>query len=193
MVVFITSNKGKYKEFCSMISAEPVEHIDLDLVEIQGTSDEIIREKVKYAYQKVNLYINNDYPLQFIGIKKNVIVEDSSLEFGCLGGLPGPYIKHFVDTIGCEGLYKMVENFSDKSAVAICKYGYYDGENIIIVTGRVDGTIVSPRGSNGFGWDSIFKPNGYSESYAEMLPEYKNKISDRSIALEKLKNFLGNI
>jgi inosine triphosphate pyrophosphatase len=53
--------------------------------------------------------------------------------------------------------------------------------------GRCDGEIVYPRGENLFGWDPVFQPVGYEETYASLDPKEKNKISHRARALEKLK------
>ena len=61
--------------------------------------------------------------------------------------------------------------------------------------GRVDGTIVSPQGADGFGFDPIFRPNGYQETFAQLPAEQKNKISHRAKAvsafLEKFQDFIG--
>lgn len=60
--------------------------------------------------------------------------------------------------------------------------------------GRVDGTIIeSPRGGEGFGYDPVFVPDGFSETFAEMSAEQKNKISHRGRAMAKLIEFLQNI
>ena len=56
--------------------------------------------------------------------------------------------------------------------------------------GKCEGTIVEPRGENMFGWDPIFQPKGYDQTFAEMPMEEKNKISHRSRALEQFKAFL---
>ena len=56
--------------------------------------------------------------------------------------------------------------------------------------GSINGTMVYPRGNNGFGWDKIFQPHGHDKTFAEMTEEEKNKISMRGIAAKKLKEFL---
>jgi len=68
----------------------------------------------------------------------------------------------------------------------------YDGKEMKIVTGKIDGTIsISPQGDKGFGWDPIFIPNGYSKTFGEMEMFEKSKISMRKIALEKLREYLS--
>jgi non-canonical purine NTP pyrophosphatase (RdgB/HAM1 family) len=57
--------------------------------------------------------------------------------------------------------------------------------------GKVKGTVVSPRGANGFGWDVIFVPEGYDKTFGEMSFEEKNRISHRRLVVDKLSAFLA--
>lgn len=141
----------------------------VDMVEIQGTSDEIVRHKIKEAYKEVQC---------------PCIVEDVGLSFEGFNGLPGPYIKDFL-TIGHDKLVEMAKIGGGK-AYAVCKVGYHDGQEIHVLEGRVDGRIVPPRGS-GFGWDPIFEVNG--KTFAEMSMAEKNKISHRAKAIEAFLAF----
>lgn len=87
----------------------------------------------------------------------------------------------------------MLKGFEDKTARAECRIGLArPGKEIITFTGLVEGKIVEPRGTAGFGWDSIFQPDGSELTYAEMEPGFKNTVSDRSKAIELMKNFLRN-
>lgn len=90
----------------------------------------------------------------------------------------------------------MLDGFEDKTAYALCLFGYSSGEPnaaVQIFAGRCDGTIVAPRGPTDFGWDPCFQPKGYTETFAEMAKEMKNSISHRGKALQELKNFLTKI
>ena len=81
-ITFITGNQKK-ADYLARYLGFPIEHIKLDLDEIQSLElQEIVEHKVKQAYAK---------------IKKPVIVEDASLEFTALGRLPGPFIKFFFE------------------------------------------------------------------------------------------------
>jgi len=107
--------------------------------------------------------------------------------------MPGPYIKWFQKSLGPEGLSKLLQAWDDKSAYALCMFGYSDGAGIHVFEGRTDGKIVDPRGANDFGWDPCFEPDGYTQTFAELEDDEKNRISHRSRAMKKLKEFLINL
>ena len=96
--------------------------------------------------------------LKVIKIGGAVMVEDTSLCFNALNGLPGPYIKWFMDKVGHDGLNKMLVGFDDKTAYAQCIFAYTEGEDkpVQLFVGRTPGKIVPPRGPTTFGWDAIF-------------------------------------
>ncbi len=82
----------------------------MDLDELQGEPEFIAKSKAKTA--------SNLLP------STPVIIEDVSLCFNALNGLPGPYIKSFLDKLGREGLYKILSSFHDKTAYAMCIYAF---------------------------------------------------------------------
>lgn len=86
----------------------------------------------------------------------------------------------------------MLKGFDDHSAYAQCLYALCEGpdKEPILFDGRCNGTIVEPRGSNAFGWDPVFEPEGYKQTFAEMPMEEKNKISHRSKSVDLLKKYL---
>ncbi|SPN98866.1 probable Inosine triphosphate pyrophosphatase [Cephalotrichum gorgonifer] len=173
VVNFITGNANKLAEVKAIL--EPgitVNSQAVDLEEIQGTIEEVTRAKCRKAADIVN---------------GPVLVEDTALCFDAWDGLPGPYIKWFQEKLGNEGLAKLVAGFPDKSAEAVCTFGYSPGpgHEPILFQGRTRGTIVPPRGEQKFGWDACFEHEG--RTYAEMPKIEKNKVSHRSRALEKLQ------
>ena len=120
-----------------------------------------------------------------------MLVEDSGLLFKAWDGLPGALVKWFECSVGCEGMLKMLQPFENRDATAVCCLAIHDGKNIRIARGEINGTIATKiRGSNGFGWDVIFIPDGYQRTFAEMLPGDKNAISHRKKALKNLKILL---
>lgn len=167
-LIFVTGNKGKFTEAKQII--DNLEQVDIDLAEIQSLdSKEIILHKLEEAEKKVD---------------GSLIVEDSSLSFECLSGLPGPLIKLFIKTIGNEGLVKMVKSLGNSKAVASVVIGYRCGDVTEFFEGVIEGVITEPRGDNGFGWDAIFQPINKDKTFAEMTFEEKNEISMRKIAFQ---------
>ena len=176
-ITFVTGNKHKHREVQEVLTNYDVVMQDIDLPEIQGTDDEIIMHKAEYATKIV---------------KGPFIVEDSSLEYDALNGMPGPYVKWFLKSIGNDGLVKILDGYDDKGANAICNIAYYDGTNIHLFKGVTHGSIVPSAGTSKFGWDNIFKPDGFKQTYGEIPPEFKNSISHRRKALDELKKILNN-
>lgn len=177
-IAFVSTNKNKYNEIKKMLSDCDIKliHLDKDIPEYQGTPEYIIEHKCKFAKNYTN---------------HAILVEDNSLYFNALINLPGPYIKYFVEC-GLHNTVKMLTSFNDDTAYALSLLGFYHDDDIIIFKGRTDGSIVIPRGKNGFGYDSIFKPDNNHNylTYAEMDIDLKNKYSERQKSLLLLKDYL---
>ncbi|PVU92248.1 hypothetical protein BB561_003953 [Smittium simulii] len=177
-LLFVTGNKNKLREVSKILGDkfEVVAH-DIDLEEIQGTMDEISIKKCQAAAEVV---------------QAAVIVEDTSLCFEAFNGLPGAYVKWFLKEIGPKGLCDMLAATENKKAYARCTFAYSGGpgEKVVLFTGITKGNIVEPRGPTNFGWDPIFQPNEFDQTYAEMSTEVKNSISHRYKAAMQLQQFL---
>ena len=178
---FVTGNTGKLKEVQDILQGIlEIDNVALDLDELQDEDPvRITSEKCKLAFEK---------------LQKPVLVEDTCLGFKALQGLPGPYVKWFVGKLGEDGLARMIVDYHDKSAVISCHFAYMDStlDEPIVFEGHVDGTIVPPRNAGqgfGFGFDPIFIPDGYTQTFGELSKDIKNKISHRAKALEKVKNY----
>ncbi|MCH8208034.1 MAG: RdgB/HAM1 family non-canonical purine NTP pyrophosphatase [Nitrospinae bacterium] len=172
-LTFATGNPNKVREAHEILGVK-IEHASLDLHEIQ-TCDlrEVVTAKAHQAWEELGV---------------PVMVEDSGLIFSSWNGLPGALVKWFEQTVGCEGMLKMLAGFDNREASAVCMVAVHDGSKIRIAEGRVEGSIsTEPRGQNGFGWDIIFIPEGQTRTYAEMSAEEKNAISHRRQAFEELK------
>lgn len=172
-ITFVTGNAKKLEELVAILGPSfprKVVSKKIDLPELQGEINEICIKKCKEAAKLV------DGP---------VLVEDTCLCFNAMKGLPGPYIKWFLEKLGPEGLYQMLAGWEDKSAQAVCTLGFSEGidSEPIVFQGITKGTIVPPSGPRDFGWDPVFKPNDYQQTYAEMPKLEKNKISHRYRAL----------
>lgn len=174
---FVTGNKNKFEEAKAIFGNIKIKQLDIDLPEIQSLDPkEIVRIKLLEALEHA---------------KGGVVVEDASLSFECLNGLPGPFVKWFCKTIGIRGLADIARKSGNNKAEVRLVIGYAKNpKEIHFFEGMVKGKIVAPRGKTTFVWDPIFQPRGHSKTYAEMDKEEKNKISHRRIAFDKLKEFL---
>ncbi|KAF7789430.1 hypothetical protein EIP86_000374 [Pleurotus ostreatoroseus] len=178
-LTFVTGNPMKLSEVRAILGSSSIEidSQDLDVPELQGTTEEIAKEKCRRAAELLN---------------GPCITEDTALCFEALNGLPGPYIKHFLKELGLEGLNTLLVGFSTTAAYALCTFAYSagPGSEPILFEGRTDGKIVPPRGAGKFGWNPVFEVEGTGKTFAEMSEDEKNAISHRYRALEKLTAFL---
>ncbi|XP_070666854.1 inosine triphosphate pyrophosphatase [Malus domestica] len=175
-VTFVTGNAKKLEEVRAILGTSiPFNSLKLDLPELQGEPEDISKEKARLAAIQVN---------------GPVLVEDTCLCFNALKGLPGPYIKWFLQKLGHEGLNNLLMAYEDKSAYALCSFSFTTGPSVEPITflGKTPGRIVPARGPTDFGWDPVFQPDGYEQTYAEMPKEEKNKISHRFRALALVKS-----
>ena len=124
------------------------------------------------------------------------LVEDTSLQFTALGGMPGPYIKWFQDRLKSEGLYKILTAYEDKSATAVCTLAFCPAPHAdpVLFTGTCHGTIIAPEEGRGFGWDSIFVPSDESndgKAFSQMTTDEKCELSHRGKAVRQWADWLG--
>jgi XTP/dITP diphosphohydrolase len=122
-----------------------------------------------------------------------VVADDSGLEVEALSGVPGIFSARYAgenanDRRNVEKLLRELQDARDRSARFYCVIALAkNGQLMTTVAGEVAGTVTkSPRGENGFGYDPIFVPNGFNETFAELTSETKNKISHRAQAAAAL-------
>ncbi|TCD64230.1 nucleoside triphosphate pyrophosphohydrolase ham1 [Steccherinum ochraceum] len=181
-LIFVTGNPMKLEEVRYILREAGIEidSKDLDIPELQGTTEEIALEKCRRAADLLG---------------RPCITEDTALCFEALNGLPGPYIKHFLKELGLDGLNTLLTGFQTKAAYALCTFAYSAGPGTepLLFVGRTDGHIVPPRGAGTFGWNPVFEVEGTGKTFAEMTDAEKNSISHRYRALEKLKVHLQTL
>ncbi|KAJ9080147.1 acetyl-coenzyme A synthetase 2, variant 3 [Entomophthora muscae] len=195
-LVFVTGNANKLAEVQAILKTSPISITShkLDLPELQGEVEEVAKEKCRKAAELLN---------------GPVITEDTALCFDALKGLPGVYVKWFLEKLGHDGLNKILLGYESKNASAVCTFAYSEGPgfepilfqgitkvwssflNIISVLTHNQGSIVPPQGPINFGWDPIFLPEGHSQTYAEMSSELKNTLSHRGKALALLREYFS--
>jgi XTP/dITP diphosphohydrolase len=178
---FVSSNEEKYREIRGALETCPVdaERVVLDLPEIQSINPaEVATYKARRAYDHLQQGL--------------VLVEDTGLAIHAWNGYPGALIKWVLGAVGEAGLCRQLDAWENRQVTATVALCLFDGREVHTFTGQTQGIITSePRGEFGFGWDSIFQPDGYTVTYGEMAREAKIQISMRTRALEKLKAHLA--
>ncbi|WP_026152870.1 XTP/dITP diphosphatase [Methanocaldococcus villosus] len=176
LLYFATGNINKVKEAEIILKDIKIQQINIKYPEIQGSLEEVAEFGAKYVY---NI------------IKKPVIVEDSGFFVEALNGFPGPYSRYVQETIGNEGILKLLEDKDNRNAYFKCVIGYCDENGVKLFSGIIRGKVSEEiRGEHGFAYDSIFIPEGESRTFAEMSREEKSRISHRKLAFDKLREFL---
>ena len=171
-----TSNRNKLDEFRRILPDIEIVGKRLDIEEIQSLDPYTVVSR-----KAVDAYKANDC--------NPILVEETSLALRGLGGRPGAYIKDF-----CEEaeMRRMIAGGwlrgRDRAALAKVLIAVYDGADVQIREGATAGRIAeSLRGSNGFGWDDIFIPEGETRTFAEMDPAEKDCHNMRRKALLALR------
>ncbi len=169
--VLVSGNPGKAKEARRIVGAH-LETVAVDLPEIQSLDlEEVLRAKAEEAWRR---------------LERPLIVDETGLELGALGGFPGPLIKWMLEAVGAQGIARTTHTLGDDCVTARCALMYFDGTTHHTGEGSVQGTIVPPRGDGGFGWDPIFLPDGETLTYAELSCERKDLIGHRGLAWRDL-------
>ncbi len=179
VVFFATGNVHKFDEARSILTGLDIAVGMLRVKDIEIQSDslvEIAKSSAQEAFKRCCL---------------PVIVEDAGLFIEALKGFPGPYAAYAYQTIGNNGLLKLLENVENRKAVFRSAIAYCDSEAEapVVFEGEAEGEItVDERigsGKSGFGFDPIFRPSGSEKAFAEMTLEEKNGFSHRAKAVLK--------
>ena len=176
-VLFVSSNIHKYEEAKKILEEFGIrlDFLQTDLIEIQDDSlSKIAHMKALDAYNKC---------------KKAVIVEDDGLFIDSLSGFPGPYSSYIFNTIGNNGILKLIGDNRDAQFVAIIAFCDSSNEPILFES-SVTGTISKNIQDGGWGYDPIFIPEKQNKTYAELAD--KNKLSHRYESLKKFANWFNN-
>jgi non-canonical purine NTP pyrophosphatase (RdgB/HAM1 family) len=175
-LTFITGNSNKVKQL-ELYLKFPVEYRAIDLPEIQDLNVETVAVAKAQAAYDIH--------------KAPVLIEDIGLAFNALGGLPGPFVKWFLETVGNEGMCRMLDSYQDRTAIGTVCYVLCDEHGHHVFTATREGTIaMNPRGPTEFGWNPIFIPAGETSTYAEMSSEAQQATSLRRTAIALLQAYL---
>ena len=189
-IVFASNNKNKIFEIQSMLPAE-IQILSLEDIgcfeDIPETSDTIEGN----AIQKAN-YVTEKFGF-------DCFADDTGLEIETLNNEPGVFSARYAGAQrnANDNIRKVLDKLEDldnrsarfKTIICLNKNGKQT-----LFEGTVTGEIMqSKTGNGGFGYDPIFRPNGFEQTFAELSLEIKNEISHRGIATKKLIDFLKNV
>lgn len=186
---FATRNQHKIQEISTQLG-DNFKIISLDVLgcqeelpETTGTIEGNSKQKAQYIWENY---------------QTDCFADDSGLEVEALHGAPGVDSAHYAGTRDFQANIDLLlknlagqsnRNAQFKTVITLVRSGLYHQ-----FTGIVKGQILqTTQGTEGFGYDPIFRPEGYSQTFAEMTLAEKNKISHRALALKQLIDFLGSV
>ncbi len=190
-IVFATNNQHKLAEVRNILGNrfEVVSLADIgcheDIPEKGQTLKENALMKAQYIHQKYHI---------------NCFADDTGLEVDALGGAPGVYSARYAGGAGHDSQANMkkllgeLENNNNRKARFRTVIALILDDKTIIFDGICNGQIIrEKRGGEGFGYDPIFQPDGYSKTFAELGVDVKNQISHRAMATQKLADYLNKL
>ena len=186
-LIIASQNQNKLVEFKKILG---------DKINLFSLSDIGLNQEIPENEKTIKK--NAMFKAKFVNIQtgKNVFADDTGLEIDSLNGEPGVYSARYsgvernsdknIELVLTKLKNKSNRNSRFKTIISLI----LDGKSVNF-EGVVEGKITEEkRGSNGFGYDPIFQPNGYSSTFGEMSLNEKNKISHRSIAINKMVQYL---
>ena len=186
-LIIASQNQNKLVEFKKILG---------DKINLFSLSDIGLNQEIPENEKTIKK--NAMFKAKFVNIQtgKNVFADDTGLEIDSLNGEPGVYSARYsgvernpdknIELVLTKLKNKSNRNSRFKTIISLI----IDGKSVNF-EGVVEGKITEEkRGSNGFGYDPIFQPNGYSSTFGEMSLKEKNKISHRSIAINKMVQYL---
>jgi XTP/dITP diphosphohydrolase len=186
-IIFATNNQHKLQEIKEIVSGR---YKILSLADINCFDDipETSETIAGNAIQKARFIFDRH------GL--DCFADDTGLEVEALGGAPGVYSARYAGN-GCtyeDNVNKLLQELKESSnrrARFVTVIACFTNNNLVTFDGRVDGMIeLVPCGKGGFGYDPVFRPEGFEQTFAEMSAETKNSISHRGEAVRKLVDFL---
>lgn len=191
-IVFASHNEGKIKEIKKLLAPYGIKvksALDMNLPDVEETGKTFEENSLLKSRTIAKL------------VNMPCLADDSGLCVDALNGAPGVYSARYAPNRdfdkGMEKLLAEMEKSPNKSRNAhfscVISLAWPDGQYKVFA-GQVDGKIAFHKmGTGGFGYDPLFVPEGFTNSFAQMSQEEKNKISHRGRAVEKLKDFLNNL
>lgn len=186
-IIFATNNLNKIREISNilgysfkLLSLKDI-NLEEEIPENEPTLEGNAIQKARHIFRATG---------------KNVFADDTGLEVEALNGRPGVHSARFAginkdSEANIDKLLLLLENMTNRNARFRTVIALIYDKKEYLFEGVVDGKIITERrGTEGFGYDPVFIPEGLTSTFAEMKLEEKNKISHRAIAIERLRDFL---
>ncbi len=190
LLLVATRNSHKTQEIAAMLKQR---FVVKDLSGVSGAPE----------IEETGETFSENAALKAVGISKVVpglvLADDSGLEVDALGGAPGVHSARYAGTQGDDaannvklvGALQEVDETARTGRFRCVMVLARDGEVLAEFDGALSGTLIDKaRGNEGFGYDPLFVPQGFAETFAELGPEIKNQLSHRARALEKMVEWL---
>lgn len=177
-ITLVTGNPKKLAEVVAILELHDMKSVKLDLPELQSLDlKEIAMKKVREA---------------FAAVQAPVMIDDISVRVEGLKGFPGPFVKFWEQDVTWD---HTVENLLPEPGPArrmtvVASAAYKDAERELFVEEKIEGHLVPRTEGVGWGFDFFFIPDGYDQTFAQMGPEKKSKISHRARAFLALRALL---
>ena len=194
MQIFLaTNNKNKIveiKETINKLLDKSIEIVYPEMLNIKLNPDETGNTFEENAFIKASIFFN--------ATKIPTLADDSGLEIEALDGLPGINSARFAeahnDAANRKKVLELMKSEQNKTARFRSVLAFYTGKEMQYFNGIIEGKIIAEeRGTNGFGYDPIFVPNGYNKTFAEMSSTAKNSLSHRYLAVVEFCNWFAKI
>ena len=189
-LLFVTHNAHKSEEVKAIVgnnfevmNLSEINFFD-EIPETGNTFKENALQKAKFLHDRLGC---------------NCFADDTGLEVDALNGEPGVYSARYAGEPSNtqRNIEKLLENLKGKEnrkAQFTTVIAVILNNEIYFFEGAISGQIIdNQRGEGGFGYDSVFIPDGYDKTFAELPAEVKNSISHRAVAMQKFKEFINNI
>ncbi|WP_077327278.1 XTP/dITP diphosphatase [Virgibacillus siamensis] len=189
-IIIATKNAGKAKEFKTFFAKYDVKAVSLlDLTESMEDVEETGSTFEENAALKAETISNR--------MNTPVLADDSGLMIDALDGHPGIYSARYAgepknDQANLEKVLDELDGVEDRTARFVCVLAVkIPGQDTFFKRGECEGNLTTePKGENGFGYDPIFVPEGYTKTMAQLSAEEKNQISHRKHAIDKLEDWI---
>jgi XTP/dITP diphosphohydrolase len=194
-LLLATRNPGKVREIASILADSGWSFSSLQAFPDVSTPDETSATYAENAILKARFYAE--------ATGMCALADDSGLEVAALAGAPGVFSARYAGDNASDGdrralllseLAKVPNAKRRARFVAVVAISDANGSVLNVSEGICEGTIISsPRGDGGFGYDPLFVPDGYTQTFAELSDDVKNHISHRARALVSTSNFLSQL